>query len=64
VTLLRAATAADVPALTAIYNEGIADREATFETRPRTTADVVEWLAEGRPFLVAEAGGACWASRA
>jgi L-amino acid N-acyltransferase YncA len=34
-TLLRAATAADVPALTAIYNEGIAEREATFETKPR-----------------------------
>ncbi len=37
-TLLRAATAADAPALTAIYNEGIAGREATFETTPRDPA--------------------------
>jgi L-amino acid N-acyltransferase YncA len=55
---LRPATLADARAIAAIYNEGIEDREATFETRPRTTRDVAEWLAEGRPFLVAEAGGA------
>jgi len=61
---LRPATLADARAIAAIYNEGIEDREATFETRPRTTADVAEWLAEGRPFLVAEAGGAVRASRA
>jgi L-amino acid N-acyltransferase YncA len=54
VTLLRAATAADVPALTAIYNEGIAGREATFETSPRDPADVAGWLEEGLPFVVAE----------
>ena len=51
---LRAATAADVPALTAIYNEGIAGREATFETRPREAADVAGWLDERLPFVVAE----------
>ena len=56
-TLLRAATAADVPALTAIYNEGIAGREATFETRPREPADVARWLAEELPFVVAEGPG-------
>jgi L-amino acid N-acyltransferase YncA len=54
VTLLRAATAADVPALTAIYNEGIAGREATFETSPRAPADVAGWLEEGLPFVVAQ----------
>jgi L-amino acid N-acyltransferase YncA len=54
VTLLRAATPADVPALTAIYNEGIAGREATFETSPREPADVASWLEEGLPFVVAE----------
>jgi L-amino acid N-acyltransferase YncA len=53
-TRLRAATAADVPALTAIYNEGIAGREATFETRPREPAEVAGWLEEGLPFVVAE----------
>jgi phosphinothricin acetyltransferase len=58
VTLLRAATAADVPALTAIYNEGIAGREATFETRPREPAEVAGWLEEGLPLVVAvDAGG-------
>jgi phosphinothricin acetyltransferase len=54
VTLLRSATAADVPALTAIYNEGIAGREATFETSPREAADVAAWLEQGLPFIVAE----------
>jgi phosphinothricin acetyltransferase len=52
---LRAATPADAPAIAAIYNEGIAGREATFETRPREPAEVAPWLDEGRPFLVAEA---------
>jgi L-amino acid N-acyltransferase YncA len=59
VARLRAATRADVPALTAIYNEGIAGREATFETRPREQAEVAAWLGEGLPIVVAEdAGGA------
>jgi L-amino acid N-acyltransferase YncA len=52
--VIRAAAAADVPALAAIYNEGIAGREATFETRPREPADVAAWLEERRPFVVAE----------
>ena len=56
-TRLRAATAADVPALTAIYNEGIAGREATFETSPREPADVAAWLEQGLPFVVAEGPG-------
>jgi L-amino acid N-acyltransferase YncA len=51
---LRAPTAADVPALTAIYNEGIAGREATFETSPRDPSEVARWLDEGLPFVVAE----------
>jgi L-amino acid N-acyltransferase YncA len=53
---LRPAVPADAPALAAIYNEGIAEREATFETRARSAAEVVEWIAEGRPFLVATDG--------
>ena len=55
-TVLREATAADVAALTAIYNEGIAGREATFETSPRAPADVAAWLQEALPFVVAEGG--------
>jgi L-amino acid N-acyltransferase YncA len=56
-TQLRAATPADVPALTAIYNEGIAGREATFETGPRAPHDIAGWLEEGLPFVVAEGPG-------
>jgi L-amino acid N-acyltransferase YncA len=54
---VRPATAADAAAIAAIYNEGIEDREATFETRLREPAEIVAWLDERRPFLVAEAGG-------
>jgi L-amino acid N-acyltransferase YncA len=53
---LRPAVPADAPALAAIYNEGIAEREATFETRPRAAEEVAGWIAEGRPFVVAEDG--------
>ncbi len=55
---LRSPTPADAPAIAAIYNEGIAGRQATFETRPRSPADVAPWIGDGRPFLVAEKDGA------
>ncbi|MDB5362965.1 MAG: N-acetyltransferase [Rhodospirillales bacterium] len=61
----RAAAIADVPAITAIYNEGIADRVATFETEPRTTDQVAAWLGRRYPVLVVEnASGVvmAWAS--
>ena len=54
---LRPAGAGDAAAVTAIYNDGIADRLATFETRPRTVAEIEEWFEAGLPFLVAERGG-------
>ena len=54
---IRPATEADAPAVAAIYNEGIEDRLATFETRPREAGDVLEWLADGLPFLVATERG-------
>jgi L-amino acid N-acyltransferase YncA len=44
-------------AVTAIYNEGIADRQATFETRPRRSHELAAWLADGLPFLVAQDAG-------
>jgi phosphinothricin acetyltransferase len=53
-TALRAAAPADASALAAIYNEGIASRDATFETRPRYAAEAADWLAEELPFIVAE----------
>lgn len=50
----RAARPQDAAAIAAIYNAGIADREATFETRLQGPAEVLTWMAEGLPFLVAE----------
>ena len=36
----RLATVADAEPIAEIYNQGIADRTATFETRPRTADEV------------------------
>ena len=57
---VRPAVAADVPAITRIYNEGIADRQATLETEPRDEAERAAWLADRdprHPVLVAERDG-------
>jgi L-amino acid N-acyltransferase YncA len=51
---IRAARAADAAAVAALYNAGIAGREATFETRPRAASELVGWFASDLPFLVAE----------
>ena len=53
---IRAAAAPDAQAVADIYNEGIATRLATFETEPRSAADVDGWLAAGErlPAIVAE----------
>ena len=56
----RLATRADAPAITAIYNEGIADRIATFETEPRTAEQIAKQLLEKGdrfPTIVAEQAG-------
>lgn len=54
----RHATPDDAPAIAAIYNEGIEDRVATFETRLRTDADVRAWFDNPRyPIVVVEDGG-------
>ena len=50
---IRAATDADAAAVAAIYNEGIADRLATFETRERDSRDIADWFSDRLPFLVA-----------
>ncbi len=59
----RPARPDDAAAIARIYNEGIEDRLATFETEPRTAADIVPWLEEGLPLVVAEENGAvvAWA---
>ena len=54
---IRAARSADAGAVCAIYNQGIAERQATFETRPREPRDVLGWLAQELPFLVAVEDG-------
>ena len=54
----RPATAADAPAIARIYNEGIEDRIATFETRLRSAADVGKWLDGVHPVVVVEHDGA------
>lgn len=48
----RPATVADAAAMAEIYNEGIADRVATFETRQRTSEDVLGWLDDKHPAVV------------
>src|SRR5260370_36254226 len=50
----RQATAQDADAIARIYNEGIADRVATFETRLRSAEDVRAWFDGVHPVVVVE----------
>jgi amino-acid N-acetyltransferase len=64
---VRRAVAADVPAITDIYNQGIADRVATLEEAPHPVEERAAWLRERgprHPVLAAVAGGRVrgWAS--
>jgi phosphinothricin acetyltransferase len=64
---LREALPSDAAAIARIYNQGIEDRVATFETEPRTPAQMEPLLAERGeryPTVVVERGGAvvAWAS--
>jgi phosphinothricin acetyltransferase len=52
----RAATPADAAAIAAIYNEGIADRIATFETEPRSARDIVGWFTGQHLVVAVETG--------
>lgn len=47
----------DIPEVLRIYNSGIAERIATFETDPRTESDIAKWLDSRYPFVVAESEG-------
>jgi L-amino acid N-acyltransferase YncA len=53
---IRPARPEDAPAVAAIYNEGIAGRQATFETRPREPDAVAAWLQDDGLLLVAAEG--------
>jgi phosphinothricin acetyltransferase len=51
----RRATPSDAVAIARIYNEGIEERIATFETRPRAPEDVARWFDGVHPIMVVEA---------
>jgi phosphinothricin acetyltransferase len=55
---VRAATPGDAPAIAQIYNQGIEDRVATFETQPRSAEDVGAWFDGIHPIVVVEEGDA------
>jgi L-amino acid N-acyltransferase YncA len=50
----RLATPADA---TAIYNEGITDSIATFETEPRSARQITDWFTGHQLLIVAEGAG-------
>jgi L-amino acid N-acyltransferase YncA len=56
---VRPAAAGDAEAIARIYNQGIEDRVATFETEPRSVEEVRATLAErgGHPAVVVERRG-------
>ena len=55
---VRPAEVTDAPHIADIYNQGIRERMATFETSERSAEDLVPWLEDVRyPFLVAELAG-------
>ena len=50
----RRATPDDAESIARIYNQGIEDRVATFETRLRTAGDIRAWFDEIHPIVVIE----------
>jgi L-amino acid N-acyltransferase YncA len=54
----RTATPDDAAEMAKIYNEGIQDRIATFETRPRSADDIRKWFDGSHPIVVVEDNGA------
>jgi L-amino acid N-acyltransferase YncA len=51
---VRHATVEDAGAITRIYNQGIDERTATFETEPRTEVHVRAWFERTHPIVVVE----------
>ncbi len=54
--ITRRATLEDAAVIALIYNQGIEDRVATFETRPRNVNDVKAWFDAHHPVVVVEEG--------
>jgi phosphinothricin acetyltransferase len=52
----RLATTNDAPLIAAIYNQGIEDRVATFETALRSPDEIVAWFDGVHPIVVVESG--------
>jgi phosphinothricin acetyltransferase len=52
----RAARISDAAAIATIYNEGIADRIATFETEPRSAEQIAGWFNNQHPIVVVQDG--------
>lgn len=52
---LRLATPNDAATIATIYNQGIEDRVATFETRLRTAQEIEQWFDGVHPIVVLEA---------
>jgi len=55
---IRRAFIGDAAAIADIYNQGIEDRIATFETSLRSTNNILDWFDERHILLVAEREGA------
>jgi phosphinothricin acetyltransferase len=53
---IRPASVADAASIAEIYNQGIADRIATFETEPRSATDIAGWFTGEHLAAVAETG--------
>ena len=54
----RAARPGDIESIARIYNEGIEERIATFETSLRTAREILEWFDGRHPVVVVEDEGA------
>jgi L-amino acid N-acyltransferase YncA len=53
---VRAGAPEDAARIAEIYNEGIADRIATFETEPREPRQILAWFEQGYPVQVSGEG--------
>src|SRR4051812_41938583 len=53
---VRPAESADAPRMAEIFNQGVEDRVATFETNPATAANASRWIADDL-VVVAERDG-------
>jgi len=55
---VRPAERSDAAGIARIYNQGIEDRIATFETRQRAPSEILAWFGGAHPIIVVEAANA------